>query len=618
MIPNPMRRPLKWAAVALIALLAIGILLLAAVDFGYFRGAVIRLIEARTGRQIRIEGPLRLHLWSHTPSLIAERVSIGNPPWTPAGIMAEVGKIILVADAPWSSLWSSRGFVMERLELDSATLHLFRDASGHANWQLTNPDKGAAGEPPIIHSISILEAHVLLDDAQKRRQFDGIVSAGNAQRSGEAPLQIDGKGLLNGKEASLQIIGDPLSRVQTEAPYAFTFDERSSGSRLTAEGSLLHGLNLQELDATFEATGADLRDMYYLTGTRFLDTGRYRLSGKFARRGNRSAFSDLIVTSGQSSVRGSVSSEAKGGRTKVEVNLSAPLLRTVDLGARAAGREPEPDPALDVAALRRSDAIWNVRAERIEAGPVTLHAVTARMSIDHGVLEPVSLSADMLGGKLELQVKIDVRNEVPAEKLDLTITAAQLGQLAVGGTAVKGTAVQGVPAIEGPLAVRARLIGRGKSVHQVAASASGSVTATMVGGSIRDSLAELTGVDLRGLGLLLTKSKKQAAIRCGVARFQGEGGIFAAQTLLIDTDPVLIAGEGGADLNTDTLDFVLRGYPKSLRILKLNSPIQIKGSFAHPSIGLETRSSKLVLIDRGKTADVDCVALLREAGSQAH
>ena len=105
---------------------------------------------------------------------------------------------------------------------------------------------------------------------RKRRQFDGIVSAGDAQRSGEAPLHIDGKGVLNGKEASLQIIGDPLSRVRAKAPYAFTFDERSSGSRLTAEGSLLHGLNLQELDATFAASGADLKDMYYLTGTKLL------------------------------------------------------------------------------------------------------------------------------------------------------------------------------------------------------------------------------------------------------------------------------------------------------------------------------------------------------------
>ena len=226
-----------------------------------------------------------------------------------------------------------------------------------------------------------------------------------------------------------------------------------------------------------------------------------------------------------------MSSEAKSGRARVTVNLTAPLLRAVDLGARAAGREPESNPALDVAALRRSDAIWNVRAERIEAGPVTLHAVTARMSIDHGVIQLAPLSADMLGGKLEVQVKIDVRNEVAAEKLDLTISAAQLGQLAVKGTAVKGTAVkgtavQGAAAIEGSLDVRARLSGRGKSLDQVAAGASGSVTATLTGGSIRDSLAELTGVDLRGLGLLLTKSKKQAAIRCGVARFQGEGGIF--------------------------------------------------------------------------------------------
>jgi uncharacterized protein involved in outer membrane biogenesis len=202
-----------------------------------------------------------------------------------------------------------------------------------------------------------------------------------------------------------------------------------------------------------------------------------------------------------------------------------------------------------------------------------------------------------------VQLKIDARKEIPAVDLDVRITGLQLGQYPRKGT--------GPPAIEGPLDVRAKLTGHGKSMHEAAASAEGTVTATLRGGTVRDSFAELTGIDLRGLGLLLSKNMKDVPVRCGVASFQAHGGTLTAQNLVLDTEPVLIAGEGVAHLDTETLDFVLRGYPKSVRFLQLRSPILIGGTLKHPSVGIQARDSKLVLLDRGKTKDTDCESLLR-------
>jgi uncharacterized protein involved in outer membrane biogenesis len=204
---------------------------------------------------------------------------------------------------------------------------------------------------------------------------------------------------------------------------------------------------------------------------------------------------------------------------------------------------------------------------------------------------------------LTAQLKIDARKEIPAVDLDVKIAGLQLGQYARKGT--------GPPAIEGPLDVRAKLTGHGKSMHEAAASAEGTVTATLPSGTVRDSFAELTGIDLRGLGLLLTKNTKEVPVRCGVASFQAHDGTLTAQNLVLDTEPVLIAGEGVAHLDTETLDFVLRGYPKSARFLQLRSPILIGGTLAHPSVGIQAHDSKLVLLDRGKTKDTDCESLLR-------
>src|SRR5476649_325526 len=115
---------LKWS-LGTLAVLIVGIAVLVAaaalMDANHLRGFLIRTIQARTGRQIRIDGPLEVHLLSRTPSVTAEQVVIGNPPWMPAGSMAEIGRLSFSFDL--LPLFSD-SFVIRRLELQSAALHL--------------------------------------------------------------------------------------------------------------------------------------------------------------------------------------------------------------------------------------------------------------------------------------------------------------------------------------------------------------------------------------------------------------------------------------------------------------------------------------------------------------
>jgi uncharacterized protein involved in outer membrane biogenesis len=603
------RRGLKWLLWALLALIVMVLLFAVALDAGYCQGTVVKFLAAHTQRQIRVDGPLRLRLLSLNPRLVAERVTIGNPPWTPSGIAAEAGKVTVVFETPRLG----RDLEIASLAIEAATLHVIRDAAGHANWQMKNPDYNTPQGLPIIHALSLTEAHVLLDDAQKHRQFDGTVSAQDFQGpKGAQTLRLEGKGQLNGRPVSFEVIGDPLRSASPHQHYGFAFTERSSGSRLTGKGVLLEPFDMHYFDVTFEVNGADLKDVYYLTGTTLIDTGSFHISGKLARRGYTSSFTDLAVTSGQSDLHGSVSIELKKGQSHIDADLSSQSLRLADLGPRAAGRNPgtESSPPMllsnathDPSALRHMDGAVRFRARRVQAARVALETVSVKMTMDRGSLAVTPLSADVLDGKLNVQLKLDARKEIPVVDLDVRITGLQLGQYARKGG--------GPPAIEGPLGLRVNLTGHGKSVHEAAASAEGTVTATLPSGTVRESLAELTGIDLRGLGLLLTKNEQEVPVRCGVASFQAHDGTLTAKNLLLDTEPVLIAGEGVAHLSTETLDFVLRGYPKSTRFFQLRTPIVIGGTWAHPSVGIQARDSKMVLIDRGKAQDTDCEALLR-------
>jgi AsmA family protein len=606
---DALRRGLKWLLGGLVGLIAIALLLAAALDAGYFQGPLVKFLASRAQRQIRVDGPLRLRLLARNPRLVAEHVTVGNPPWTPSGTAVQVDKVTVVFETPRLG----RDLEIARLEIEGATLHMFRDSSGHANWQIKNPDKSVPQGLPITHALLMRDAHVLLEDAQRHRRFDGNVSAQDANAAQAAqPLRIDGSGQLNGRPVSFEVIGDPLRTARSDTRYAFTFTERSSGSHLTGKGVLLQPFDLHYFDASFEASGADLKDLYYLTGTNLPDTGSYHLSGKVARRGYTSSFRDLAVTFGLSDVHGSVSIDQQKEQSNIAADLNSQSLHLSDLGPRAAGRDPESESerplllstaAPDPSALRHMDAAVKFRARRVDAGRVTLSAVAASITIDRGLLTVTALSADVLDGKLNAQLKIDARKEIPAVDLDVRITGLQLGQYA--------RKAAGPPAIEGPLGLRVILTGRGKSLHQVAASADGSIKATLRGGAVRDSLAELSGVDLRGLGLLLAKNKKEIPIHCGIASFRAHDGVLTGQNLVLDTEPVLIAAEGVAHLDTESLDFVLRGYPKSVRLFQLRAPILIRGTLAHPSVGIQAHDSKLVLIDRGNAKDADCESLLQ-------
>jgi uncharacterized protein involved in outer membrane biogenesis len=628
-----LRRRLKFTAAALAAVLAAMIfavaVLAAAVDAGYLRGPFIRFLTAHTGRQIQIDGRLEAHFFSLHPRLSAERVTIGNPSWTPKGTTAEAGEISLAIELPWFG----HGFGIEKIETEATTLHLMRDSRGRANWQLHDPTEGrGGGSLPVVHSLSMLNIRVDLDDARRHLQFAGVVSARDVSGAqGARPLQIEGAGQLNGRAATFELTGDSLTTISRRKPYHFSFDERSSGSRLTGHGFLLRPFQLDALDTTFEGAGADLKDLYFLTGVSLVNTGSYHLSGNLSRRGTSTKFTDLLVTSGQSDVRGEVSIESSGERPMIDADLNSQFLRMSDLGLRAAGREPEggatlllSNAILSVAAVRRSDAAAYFHALRVEVGHVSLRAVAAKLTLDHGILTLAPLSADLLEGKLTAHVRLDATKEVPAADVDLKFSDMQLALL--------NRKTKGPAPIDGLMRARIKVTGQGSSIHQVAATANGTVTAVLPHGTVRDSFAELTGIDLSGLGLLMTKNMRETGIRCGVASFQAHQGTLTAQTLVVDTDPVLITGSGEMHLDSEALDLAFRGHPKHLRLVRVRSPILVRGNLIHPSIELQARNSipqsaeavalgvvltplaaVLAFVDPGLAKDADCAALLADA-----
>ncbi len=580
----------------------------ASVEEGYGRSLLIRYVASRIARPVQVNGTLQVHILSRNPRIVAEGVVIGNPPWMPEGLALEAGRVTLTL--AWPRFGHPSGIV--ELGMEGATLHLLRDAAGKANWQLKDPSKHLVHtNSAIVRTLSILNAHVVLGDALRDLKFVGTVSAqGPSGTATGQPLQIAGTGQLNGKPVSFKITGDSLGTASHEHPYRFAFAERSSGSHLEGRGFLPRPFDLGLLDTTFEATGPDLKDLYFLTGVKLLDTGSYRLSAKASRRRTHTEFRDLVVSSGLSDVHGTVSIDSSGARPKLALALNSQVLHLADLGVRAAGRTTEPvsplllsNAALSPHVLRISDATVRFRAHRVDVGRLSLHDVSVKAAIDHGVLTVAPLSAEVLGGNVNAYLTLDATKDIPDANVDVKITDLQLAQIPHKDPSA--------PPIEGLMQGRVKLTGAGRSVHEVAATANGTVTAQLPHGAIRASIAEITsGVDLRGLGLLLTHNKQETEVRCAVADFKADAGTLIAQNMVADTEPALITGEGRIHLESEALDLVIHGHPKSVRFFRLRAPVLVRGTLAHPSVNIQRSESVPLIVDPGKAKDADCTALL--------
>jgi uncharacterized protein involved in outer membrane biogenesis len=221
---------------------------------------------------------------------------------------------------------------------------------------------------------------------------------------------------------------------------------------------------------------------------------------------------------------------------------------------------------------------------------------------------------------------LDAHASPPQTTIDMRLADVRLDQF-------KGKDAS-QPPLSGTLETHAHLEGHGNSVHEIAADSNGTIAAAIPGGEIRQSLAELTGINvLSGLGLLLSGNEKSTPIRCGVAEFEVKDGDARAGRLLIDTEPVLIKGDGYIDLSGENLALNIAGKPKKFRIARVRAPINIRGTLRHPSIGVSAPdlikqgtvaaaagvlltpvAALVAFIDPGLVAkDQDCAALLSES-----
>ena len=141
--------PLWWTlGLSSVLILAIA-LFLAWFNWNMLRGPIAREASARTGRQVRIDGDLKVHLWSWSPSATVDGLKVGNPAWMGGGDVADIDRL-KIAVKFWPLLTGR--IELPLVQAERPNLQLYRDASGPQQLAVRPLDQaGQAAADPAFH-----------------------------------------------------------------------------------------------------------------------------------------------------------------------------------------------------------------------------------------------------------------------------------------------------------------------------------------------------------------------------------------------------------------------------------------------------------------------------------
>jgi uncharacterized protein involved in outer membrane biogenesis len=651
--PQRRRIVLLRLAAAIFALLLLIVLTVVFLPSAFWRWVIIHEVSGATGRSVTIDGEVRAHLFSLNPELSVEGLTVGNAPWAEGKKLLSVKKF----DATLS-LKSLLRFhlIFPQVTIDTPALDVQRDASGRTNWDFSRSGnakpKPGASTPlhlPVIQELKLTNGTLTAVDRVRKLTFSGQVSVQESQNKADNhALKLRGSGTLNAKPFRLVLDGEPLIGVDPSKPYAFETSVTAADIKLNARATIAHPFDLAKLQADFHVSGSDLADVYYLTGLALPNTPPYDVAGTLVRDNLRFSIDDFRGKLGSSDIAGKITVDTSRDRPKLEATLLSKQLNLADLAAplgteatparksdtlarpapAATPTRPTlllPDADLQVQRVRAMDADVHFDAASVTAAKMPMKKVHFHLNLTDGKIMLDPLGFVLPQGEFAGTVAIDARGATPQTSIDMKLSNVDLGQF-------KPKSGKDAP-LEGQLLGRIQLNGTGSSVHKAAATANGDLTFVVPKGEMRESLAELTGIDLsRGLGLILTKNERNTEVRCGVANFKAADGDLKASTLLIDTTNVLVTGQGDINLQSEALDLSLQGKPKKTRVLRLRTPILVRGTLLQPKIGVEPAkvaaqtggavalgvlltpvAALLAFVDGGLAKDANCAALIGEA-----
>ncbi|MDR3423704.1 MAG: AsmA family protein [Alphaproteobacteria bacterium] len=557
-----MKKPIRILLVlfAVIVVVFAGLaVFISTLDADQYRPQLVDMLSKKTGRAVKINGPIAFSLGMEGLRISAQEASLANPVWASRPLMATIGKFELsVGMLPFLE----HRILVNELKIENADILLESNAAGQHNW-----DMGSAAPAPV--------------------------QAPNAPSSAHAPneaLSIDNLSIVNSQLALRQTDG----KIDSINVASLNLGMHGTGAELTVKGDI----DGAPLTTTIKTNIVDLlsKAQFTFDADATFNTLHFAAQGKADSGDSKADISAYELDAGKTKITGDLSASWGGARPQLRGALNSDHLDLADLGTSegasvdgapttsavqqtAAKKRLFSDSPLPFSALKAVDADLNLSVGEFVVGKGALKQVTARLLLSAGNLTLSPLKAKIGAVPVDVQLKLNAA-QTPAH-LDLGVVGKDVDL----GDVQKLLDMSAF--LTGKAGANIQLEGDGNSAHDIASSLGGVVTVTAEKGEILAAAA--TGVST-ALAALLSGTSGDVALHCLAARFIVKNGIVTDNGLLIDSAASTVAGSGSANLNSETINMTLRGKTKLVDVGGLVPALQISGDLADSRFSVDAKS----------------------------
>ncbi|MFL6661397.1 MAG: AsmA family protein, partial [Rhizobacter sp.] len=313
----------------------------------------------------------------------------------------------------------------------------------------------------------------------------------------------------------------------------------------------------------------------------------FRGEGELQVSADGYALKDMRARIGRSDMAGELAFSSAADRGMVRASLASDLLDLDDLLwlAREGGVAPRPSTdALgnvatevpDFGALRRNDAELRIHARRFHAAAYPLlQSLGLQATLNGGRLALAGIDIGLGKGHVIGRAAVDWRSQPPAAEAELRWAGLHLQ--ALWPDQPEDHRVTG--ALQGTVAITAA----GASGTALLQSASGTLSASLVGGTIAGRLdAEMGLQGGRMLSSLFGGGSERVAIRCAHAVLDVGGGRGRLRRFVVESELTRTTAVGSIGLVDQTLDVVLTPEARKGGLFVLERSIRLHGPMRKP------------------------------------
>jgi uncharacterized protein involved in outer membrane biogenesis len=319
------RRIVFWSALSLLALVGMAVSWLLTADLGSFKPQIERWASEKTGRQIAINGDLRINL-ARQSSVVVEDMHISNPAWSETPEMLSVGRLELRFDLV--SVFSGP-LLVQLIDLDDARLSLLESERGERNWillpkdEVPDDDPGADRKGIFISQIDVDRLQVEYSSPRRAQKIDLAIEQFRQQRREDDFLDLALKGRINGRQAELDGQVGTWAALLERKNVRFDLDARLDTFEFSGAGNIDDLLRPYRPEVRFKATAPDINDLLRAIGVPAEGSGVIDLSGSLQPEEQGPLVLDVRGQLGRVAIEASGKFSDLQDREEIDVDLLA-------------------------------------------------------------------------------------------------------------------------------------------------------------------------------------------------------------------------------------------------------------------------------------------------------